>query len=208
MSGPRIKICGMTNADDALCAVDLGADALGFIRYPNSPRCVAPEAIADILKVLPPLVVTVAVFVDAEAADIALTLEAMPLAVLQFHGQETEAECLRWGKPYMKTVRVDTPDDVHRAAAAYPSAAALLLDNMLPGQPGGTGKVFDWQQVPRVDRPLILAGGLDAANIAAAIRAVQPYGVDVCSGVETKPGFKDPALMRAFIESARYLEAT
>ena len=195
-------MCGMTNADDALRAAHLGADALGFIRYPKSSRFIAPEAVGTIVKKLPPLVTTVAVFVDATADDITATLAAAPIDVLQFQGQETEAECLRWEKPYVKAVRVDQPDDLHRALADYPNASALMLDNILPDRPGGTGTPLDWEQIPKVDRPLILAGGLDPTNIATAIRAVQPYGVDVCTGIEAAPGRKDPALMAAFLDAA------
>lgn len=184
-------------------AVCFGADALGFNRYPQSPRFVEPTLIAQILKVLPPLVSTVGIFVNAKPEAITATLKAAPLSALQFHGQESEVECLRWGKPYIKTVHVNSADDVLRAIADYPSASALLLDNARGDTLGGTGEVFDWCQIPKTDKPLILAGGLNAANIAAAVAEVRPYGVDVCSGVETSPGVKDAALMQTFFERAR-----
>lgn len=199
----RIKICGITNASDAKQAVCFGADALGFIRYPHSPRFIEPDAVAQIIKILPPLVSTLAVFVDAKAADIVATLEVAPVSALQFHGQESEAECLCWGKPYVKTVKVTSADDVLRAVSAYPSASALLLDNVQVDKPGGTGEVFDWQQIPNTSKPLILAGGLNSTNIADAVSRVRPFGVDVCSGVEAAPGIKDATLMQAFIERAQ-----
>lgn len=203
MHRTRIKICGITRQRDALAAIKLGADALGFVFYPSSSRYISVENAAKIAFSLPPMVSLVGVFVDAEADFIANVLASVPLTVLQFHGAETEPECVRWHKPYMKAVRVQRIGDVAEAEANYQTASALLLDTFASDQAGGTGKVFDWSLVPQNDKPLVLAGGLTPDNVADAIRQVQPYGVDVCGGVESAPGIKCPRLLQAFTEQAQ-----
>lgn len=200
----RVKICGITNLSDALLAVESGADALGFIFVPGSPRHITAKQAYDIMLNLPPFVITVGVFADMDAQALQAILQALPLQVLQFHGKETEAECLRYEKPYIKTLHIKPDSDIHRLAAAYPRASAFLLDTYHPQRLGGSGLAFDWQRVPaKLDKPIILAGGLTPENVGQAIHAVKPYAVDVCSGVEAQPGTKDPIKLNAFFNAVK-----
>ncbi len=200
----RIKICGITRLADALTAVTLGADALGLVFYAASPRAVTVSQAQAIVAALPPFVTPVGLFVDAPAAQVHEVLAAVPLALLQFHGEESPAYCAAFQRPYLKALRMRPTLDLHQAASAYATAQGLLLDTYVPGVKGGTGLVFDWQQIPRgVSKPLVLAGGLTADNVAEAIATVQPYAVDVSGGVEASKGVKDPAKMAAFIQAAR-----
>lgn len=199
----RIKVCGITNRRDALAAIELGVDALGFIFIPASRRYIKLADALNIARALPPMVSLVGVFADADEQAIASVVEKMPLSVLQFHGAETAADCVKWHQPYIKAVKVK--DDVSIAAVVceHEAASALLLDTFVAGQDGGTGKTFDWSLIPAIDRPFVLAGGLTPANVAAAIKQVEPYAVDVCSGVETEPGIKSEQLLQSFVTAVR-----
>lgn len=203
----RVKICGITRAGDAMVAVAAGADALGFVFYEPSPRYVTPVAAAAIVRQLPPLVTTVGLFVNAAAAEVSAVLAEVPLALLQFHGDEDNAFCAQFGRPWIKALAVrpdsDTPADIRR----FPDAAGILLDAWHPDLRGGTGQAFDWRDFPHdAGKPLILAGGLTPENVAEAITQTQPYAVDVSGGVEltdaqghAQKGLKDAERIRAFI---------
>ena len=199
----RVKICGITSQRDAAFAVAAGAHALGFIFYADSARYISIEQAVRVAATVPPLVSLVGVFVDAKADWITAVLDAVPLSALQFHGAETEADCLRWSKPYIKAVRVKKRNSVAIAAQQHPMASALLLDTFVDDKKGGTGQPFDWSLLAPVDRPIILAGGLRADNVVAAIKQVRPYAVDVSSGVESEPGIKSEALLQAFMQQVR-----
>ncbi|MBI5451698.1 MAG: phosphoribosylanthranilate isomerase [Gammaproteobacteria bacterium] len=200
----RIKICGITRVEDALLAASLGADALGLVFFARSPRHVTISQAAEIVHALPPFVTTTGLFVNAAEAEIRAVLAALPLDLLQFHGDEREGDCVKYGRPYLKAIRMQDGTDLQSVQYDYPAARALLLDAYRPGVAGGTGDTFDWAQVPSgLKRPIILAGGLGPDNVAAAIHTVRPYAVDVSSGVEAAPGIKDPQRLRAFIEQVR-----
>lgn len=202
----RIKICGITRREDAAAAVAAGADALGFVFYEPSSRYVDPAVAADIISTLPPFVTSVGLFVDASQEQVQHVVDLAGLDLLQFHGDETEQECSRFCRPYIKALRVRPGLDVESAAAAYRSARGLLLDAYRPGVPGGTGEVFDWALIPpALASHITLAGGLTPANVAAAITQVKPYAVDVSGGVEAAPGRKDAAKIRAFAAAVRAL---
>lgn len=199
----RIKICGITRMEDLRAAVDLGADALGLVFYPPSPRFLEISQAAQLARAAPPFVTTVGLFVNAEAAVVRRVLASVPLQLLQFHGDEDAAYCGQFGLPYIKAARVRPGFDLVEYATAFPQASGLLLDAHVEGY-GGGGETFDWKLIPRtMPLPLILSGGLDAANIAAAISAVRPWAVDVSSGVESAKGIKDAAKMAAFISGVR-----
>ena len=203
MNKPRIKICGFTRREDIEAAVEAGADAVGFVFYPPSPRYIAPERAAELALVVPPFVQVVALFVNADADVVRRTLESVPVNLLQFHGDEDEAYCRQFARPYLKAARVRPGFDLAAYAAAYPSARAMLLDAFVEGY-GGAGKVFDWTLIPPgLERPIVLSGGLDAANVGEAIRRVRPAAVDVSSGVETAPGIKSAEKMRDFVAAVR-----
>lgn len=198
----RCKICGITRVPDALAAAQAGADAIGLVFYPGSPRCAPPEQARAIVQALPPFVAAVGLFKDQPAEEIAAVLAAVPLSLLQFHGSESAAFCRQFGKPYLKAIAMGqaaTADEIRDNCAAYPDAAALLFDSHAPGASGGSGTTFDWTRLPMLSRPWILAGGLTPQTVAAAIRATRPYGVDVSSGVESAPGIKDAAKLQHFI---------
>ncbi len=200
----RVKICGITRPSDAQAAAAAGADAIGLVFYRPSPRHVDIEAARAILAVLPPFVTRVGLFVDAAPEEIEAVLAGVALDVLQFHGRETPEECRRYGRPYLKAIAMTEGVDVRAAESRYASAQGLLLDTHQKGRPGGTGQVFDWGRIPGgLCKPVILAGGLSPANVAAAINEVRPYGVDVSGGVESAPGIKDERRMREFCRYAR-----
>lgn len=208
-SYPRIKICGITSVEDALVAVAVGADAIGLVFYPKSPRHVTPEQAAAIVRAVGPFVTTVGLFVDASHAEVEAVLAQVPLQLLQFHGDESPAFCAAFQRPFIKAVRMTEAVDVtaaeHRFAAA--GAVGLLLDSYSPAAPGGTGETFRWERIPTVRQlPLVLAGGLSPDNVALAVQQVKPYAVDVSSGVEITPGRKDSARIAAFIKAARHLD--
>lgn len=200
----RIKICGLREPAHARLAAEAGADAIGLVFYGRSPRHVQAEAAADVAAALPPYVMAVGLFVDAPAAEIDATLARVPLDLLQFQGDEPPEFCERFGRPYVRAVRMEEGVDLLEYARRFKRAKALLLDAHVPGVPGGTGRTFDWKRVPRnLPIPLILSGGLDAGNVADAIREARPWAVDVSSGVESSRGVKDPAKIVAFIRSVR-----
>ena len=200
----RSKICGITRIEDALAAVEAGADAIGLVFYGNSPRAVSIEQAAAILQALPPFVTSVGLFVDMPRDELQQLLQRLPLDLLQFHGDESPADCEGHGRPYIKALRVRPGEDVAAAMAPYAGAQGILLDTFVEGVPGGTGASFDWSLVPEdAAKPIILAGGLDADNVAAAIRQVRPHAVDVSGGVEASKGIKDAGKIRAFVRAVR-----
>ncbi len=220
----RIKICGLTREQDVLAAVAAGADAIGFVFYPPSPRYVTPARAAELVRLLPPFVSAVGLFVNAEPAEVEATLTVVPLHVLQFHGDEDEAYCRQFQRPYLKAARVmangevagsaalkaakdggagSAGMDLLQYAASFPSAQAILLDAFVEGY-GGGGKTFDWQLIPAgLSLPLVLSGGLDAGNVGAAVGKVRPLAVDVSSGVEAAKGIKDAAKIAAFVAAVQ-----
>ncbi len=200
----KVKICGITNAPDALAAAEAGADALGFMFYDQSPRFVSVQAAADIVRELPPYLVKVGVFVDAEEDLVVRAIGECGLNLLQFHGDETPDYCLKFGVMSMKAFRMRDAASL-KALPGY-RTDAWLLDAHTPGKPGGTGEKFDWDlavEAVKLGRPIFLAGGLTPANVGTAVVKVRPYAVDVSSGVEVSAGRKDPVKMRDFIQSAR-----
>jgi phosphoribosylanthranilate isomerase len=196
----RVKICGITNRQDARDAADLGADAIGLVFYPASPRAVTVSQAREVVAGLPPFVSVVGLFVNAERAQIAEALAGCRIDLLQFHGQECPDYCAGHGRPYLKAVRMREGVDLTAERARYATASALLLDTYQPGVPGGTGAAFDWARVPAaLAGEVILAGGLTPDNVAAAVRQVRPYAVDVSGGVERAKGRKDRDKMAAFM---------
>ena len=196
----RVKICGITRVEDALIAVAQGADAIGLVFYPPSPRYVTPAQAAEIVNALPAFITLVALFVDASRADVEAVLSQVNIDLIQFHGQESADECRQYGKSYMKAIRVKSDTNLVQYTTEYSDAKALLLDTYAEGVPGGTGQVFDWTIIPKnLSKPIVLAGGLDAENVEQAIRQVKPYAVDVSGGVEFKKGIKDAAKIAAFM---------
>lgn len=209
MTRTRIKICGLTRAADVAAAVALGADAVGFVRYRGSPRCVDVEQLASLLREVPAFVTPVLLFVNAAEDEIRAALDVAPNAFLQFHGDETEPDCARFERPYLRAVRMSKGADLLDCAAVFASAVALLADAPAEGY-GGGGKTFDWSRLPPPEarhKPLVLAGGLDADNVGAAIRAVRPYAVDVASGVEERPGVKSAEKLKRFFAAVRAADA-
>ncbi|HZQ75257.1 MAG TPA: phosphoribosylanthranilate isomerase [Burkholderiales bacterium] len=199
----RIKICGITRSADARAAAEAGADAIGLVFYPPSPRFLSVERAVEIRDALPPFVQSVALFVNADAAQIAQVIGRVHPAMLQFHGEETPGFCAQFGLPYIKACRIRPGADPLAYLQPFAGAAAWLLDSFVP-EYGGVGESFDWALVPaKRDKPVILSGGLSRDNVAQAIRRVRPWGVDVSSGVETAKGVKDAAKMAAFIAEVR-----
>lgn len=197
----RVKICGITCIEDALAAVAAGADALGLVFYAPSPRAVTPDVARNIVGALPAFVTTVGLFVDATPDDVNDVLAQVELDCLQFHGDETAHFCELFTKPYIKAIRVREDTDINQQAQTYANAKGLLLDTYEENVPGGTGKSFNWTRVPPdCSKPIILAGGLTAGNVATAIAQVHPYAVDVSGGVEEAKGIKDHEKIRAFIK--------
>lgn len=202
----RVKICGITRLEDGLAAARSGADAIGFVFDPSSPRFIDVDRAASIARALPPFVTRVGLFVDADSGFVQRMLDGVPLDLLQFHGEEAPKYCNRFGRPYIKAVAMGADVDVEYAAAQFSDASALLLDAFVPGTPGGTGERFDWGRVPTdIGVPIILAGGLDPGNVAEAIATVHPFAVDVSSGVEQEKGIKDAAKIEAFIQEVNRL---
>lgn len=211
----RIKICGITRIPDALAAAQAGADAIGLVFWSGTPRAIPIDTARAIALARPPFVTTVGLFVDPPAEEVRAILAAVPIDVLQFHGNESAEFCRAFGRPYLKAIAVGP--EAHEArlleyAVRYADAAALLLDAPpSDGLPGGTGKSFDWNRVPAaLARPIVLSGGLDAANVGAAIRRVRPWAVDVSTGVEAigadgraVKGVKDARRIGEFVEAVR-----
>lgn len=200
----RSKICGITREQDALLAARLGADAIGLVFFSDSPRHVSIARAAEIVAALPPFVTTVGLFVDPDEDEVRDVLAAVPLDMLQFHGTESAADCERYGRPWLKAIRMRDGIDLHACERDYRGARGLLLDTFHPAVAGGSGEVFDWAKVPAgLKTPIILAGGLGPDNVQAAIRQLRPWAVDVSSGVESGKGIKDPDKLRAFMEQVR-----
>ncbi|HST28324.1 MAG TPA: phosphoribosylanthranilate isomerase [Rudaea sp.] len=208
MNRIRIKFCGITRVEDALAAVALGVDAIGLVMTSRSRRHVAPALAREIRRALPPFVAAVALFMDDEPGFIADAVATVQPDLLQFHGRETQDECLRYEVPYLKAIAMaggDATPQLHEHAAAV----GFVFDAHAPGAPGGGGRTFDWTLIPRdlpprdIPGPLILAGGLTCDNVGSAIRAVRPYAVDVSSGIESALGIKDAEKMRRFVQEVQ-----
>lgn len=204
----RIKCCGITRRADALAAAALGADAVGFVFTRRSPRFVEPGAAAAIRAALPPFVAAVALFMDDAPEWVAEVERRLRPDLLQFHGGESAGFCERFATRYLKAVPMAGLDDIGAVLEAHPHAAGFLLDGHAAGEPGGSGRRFDWGRVPHGSgRALLLAGGLDAGNVGEAVRTAHPWGVDVSSGIESAPGVKDVQRMAAFVQAVRVAEA-
>ena len=202
MVSPRIKVCGITSAGDAIAATAAGIDVLGLVFFSKSPRHVSIAQAVEIARSVPPFTCLVGLFVNAAEQDIEAVLQQVPLGLMQFHGDETESECSRWDIPYIKAMRVRPEIPVTDMVAPYHSASGYLLDSYQPGVVGGTGESFDWGLIPdSLDKPVILAGGLNPGNVREAIETVHPYAVDVSSGVEATPGRKDIEKIKAFVKA-------
>lgn len=200
----RVKICGITNLNDALQASEAGADALGFVFYEPSPRYVSPQVANEIVSKLPPFITPVALFVNATNELIESVISGNSRWTLQFHGDELPSACEFWQRPYFKAIRMKPDVDLINECKKYQAATAILLDAYRPGVPGGTGETFDWHLIPNsLSKPLILAGGLTVENIQNAVREVMPYAVDVSGGVEQSKGKKDPSKVTQFITGAK-----
>ena len=203
----RIKICGLTREADVAAAVEAGADAVGFVLYPKSARAVSLARAVELARALPPFVSPVLLFVNSARAEVERACAALPQALLQFHGDETPADCDVSARRYLRAVRMAPDIDLLDWAHRFQNASALLLDAPVEGF-GGGGKVFDWSLIPAAAAcPLVLSGGLNAANVIDGVLAVRPYAVDVSSGVEASKGIKDAALMRRFCEAVREADA-
>ncbi|MGH8443517.1 MAG: phosphoribosylanthranilate isomerase [Nevskiaceae bacterium] len=203
----RIKFCGLTRAADAEAAVRLGADAIGLVLAPDSPRFLQVSEAAIIRRRLPPFVQAVALFRNASFGDVMRALDELQPDLLQFHGDETPEFCNSFSWPYLRAVPMKHGKDLAEWERRYASASALLLDAHGAGEAGGQGRTFDWSAI-RASQPYVLAGGLTPENVGAAVRAVRPYAVDVSSGIERSPGTKDEARMRQFVEAVRAADET
>lgn len=205
----RIKICGLREPEHARVAAEAGADAIGLVFHGPSPRFIEVAQARRVADALPPYVMAVGLFVNAPEGGIREVLSALRLDLLQFQGDETPEFCERFGVPYVRAVRMEAGTDLIEYAQRFSRARALLLDAHVPGQPGGTGTMFDWGRIPRgVAKPLILSGGLTIDNVGRAVREVKPWAVDVSSGVEAGRGTKDPAKIVEFIRSVQREDAT
>lgn len=199
-----IKICGITNQQDADKVCELGAHALGFVFYEKSPRYITPIDANRIVENLPPFIVPIALFVDASEGEVKNVIEGSHRWQIQFHGNETEGYCQSFGRSYIKALRVKDGCDIMAQINQYPSASAILLDTYKAGIPGGTGESFNWNLVPENSpKPIILAGGLTPDNVGSAIKTVKPYAVDVSGGVELSKGIKDHKKIELFINGAK-----
>jgi len=211
----RIKICGITRVDDGLAVARSGADAIGIVFWPGTPRAVTISRAREIVTAMPPFISIVGLFVDPTRDDVDRVLESVSLHFLQFHGHEAAAFCRSFGRPYLKAIAVGASGDLLESVSPYDDAAGLLFDAPpLDGRPGGTGRTFEWTRLPSsLPRPLVLSGGLNAGNVANAIRTVRPWAVDVSSGVEASDGngrplagIKDAAKVAAFVEEVRHAD--
>jgi phosphoribosylanthranilate isomerase len=200
MHRTRVKICGITRPEDGQAAAELGADAIGLVFHAASARAVDAEIARQIIRVLPPFVTVVGLFVNAAPGAVQTILRQVPLGLLQFHGEEDPDYCAAFGVPFIKAVPMGAVLDAQAYGRRFQAAAGLLLDSHGGGRTGGSGHRFDWERVP-VDagKPLILAGGLNPDNVAQAVQRLRPFAVDVSSGVESAKGIKDYGLMRAFM---------
>lgn len=204
----RVKICGVTRVEDALLACELGADAIGMVMTPTSPRCVSIERARAIRDALPAFVDAVVLSHDLSAEHVRVVIEGVRPSLVQFHGMEDATFCESFGIRYVKAIGMDGDVDVRAVAATHPHASGLVLDGHSPGQQGGRGRTFDWSRIPRdLGRPILLAGGLNPANVGDAMRDVRPWAVDLASGVESAPGIKNAAKLRAFFVAVRAADA-
>ncbi|MCP5144652.1 MAG: phosphoribosylanthranilate isomerase [Gammaproteobacteria bacterium] len=207
MRRTRVKFCGITRPTDAHAAVALGADALGFNFWPGSPRFIAPAAAGEIARQLPPFVTLVGLFVNQSPDDINAAMAASGLGLVQLHGDEPAELCRSLARPYIKAVRMREDTSLESICASYADAAAILADTYVAGVAGGTGQTFDWGRLPAsAAKPLILAGGLTADNVASAITKVRPFAVDVSGGIEQAKGIKDAGLMSRFMHEVRKVD--
>ena len=200
----RIKICGITRAEDARVAAELGADAIGLVFYAPSPRNLSTDAARAIISAVPPFVTMVGLFVDPAQDFVEAVLQRCSLGLLQFHGDEAPGFCRRFRLPYVKAARVRADADLVQYLARYDDAQGWLLDAYHDRLYGGTGETFDWKLIPRdLDKPVILSGGLTPDNVGVAVRLVRPWAVDVSSGVEAAKGIKDAAKIAAFVAGVK-----
>ncbi|MBT7409997.1 MAG: phosphoribosylanthranilate isomerase [Methylococcales bacterium] len=198
----RLKVCGITNPDDAINAVNAGVDAIGLVFYEKSPRSVTIEQARCVVNSLPPFVTVVGLFVNESAEIIKQILDQVSLDILQFHGDELADFCQQFNTPYMKAIRMKSEVNYHKMEADYQAASGLLLDTYQKGIPGGTGETFNWSLIPSVSqrkKPIILAGGLTPENVKIAIETVKPFAVDVSGGVEKNKGLKSQSLMKSMM---------
>jgi phosphoribosylanthranilate isomerase len=205
MNRVKIKICGLTRAEDVQAAVNAGADAIGFV-FTASPRRISIDKAIELSAYVPGGVLRVGLFLNQDRLEIELVTGSVALDILQFHGSETEQECSRFKLPWLKAVAMENAESVKQAEQNFPGAAGLLLDSHSKGTRGGSGKLFDWSLSRPVEKPVWLAGGLNADNVTRAIQTVRPYAVDVSSGVESAPGIKAPARLKAFVKAVRQAE--
>ena len=196
----KVKFCGITNLQDAISAAELGADALGFVFYPKSPRFISPKNAKEIIKKLPPFISMVGLFVNQSKSEVEEVIKGCPLNLLQFHGDENESFCKQYNLPYIKAISMKSDVDLLKCVQEYNSAKALLLDTFSKVARGGSGEVFDWKMIPpNTLKPIIVAGGLTPDNVQTLLEVISPYGVDVSSGIEINKGLKDYKLMKKFI---------
>lgn len=208
MQRTRIKICGITRAIDLDAALQAGVDAVGFVFYPPSPRALSLKLAADLVRRVPPFVTRVGLFVNAEPSSVREILAAVPVDLLQFHGEEEAQYCEQFNLPYLKAARVRPQLDLLEFARAYPTAQGLLLDAWVEAY-GGVGQSFDWSLIPQqLPLPLVLSGGLHAVNVAEAVVKICPWAVDVSSGVEVAKGIKDPEKIAAFVAAVRTADSS
>lgn len=205
---PRVKICGITRESDVEAVCEMGADAIGFVFYDKSPRALSPEQARALSRKVSPFVTRVGLFVDASEKQIQETIESAQLDLLQFHGNETEKQCVKFNMPYIKAIRMAPDLDVLKVIQKYPSASGFLLDTYKKGKPGGTGQVFDWNSIPSTlrgvsDPAIILAGGLNPDNVVEAVKMLRPYAVDLSGGVESEPGIKNKNLIYSLMNEIR-----
>ena len=200
MRRTRIKICGITRAEDADAAVEAGADALGLVFYPPSPRAVDVAQAVDAVGNVPAFVSVTALFVNPTVEEVQRVLDSVRIDLVQFHGDEDDDFCRQFKRPYIKALRVRQASDVVASCMRFPGALAILLDSYKPGVPGGTGETFDWSLIPETPpKPIILAGGLEPDNVASAITQIRPFAVDISGGVEASKGIKDHRKIEEFV---------
>jgi phosphoribosylanthranilate isomerase len=204
----RVKICGITNTTDVFAAVSAGASALGFNMYEPSPRYVTPRQAQQLCAAVPVFVSRVGLFVNHSRAEILQICEQVDFDLLQFHGDESNDFCTSFDRPFIKALRVAPGDDIEAVVNRFPDSRGILLDAFTDGLYGGTGRTIDWQQIPTLNQPVILAGGLDADNVASAISQVRPFAVDVSGGVERSRGVKDADKMRRFMAAVQWTDTT
>ena len=208
MTHTRIKFCGLTRAEDVRLAVELGVDYVGLVFAPNSKRRLSIEQASALRALVPEEIAVVALVMDNDAVDIRVIVQQVQPDLLQFHGSENDAFCVAFGLPFLKAIAMASEDeDALARTAEFPAAYGYLLDGHGKGEQGGSGQRFDWKRVPRLDKPVLLAGGLTSENVATAIRTARPWGVDVSSGIESAPGIKNPDRMRMFVDEARRADA-